>query len=76
MPGRPGGNSDLRELPAFGQSARLPAATIVTLDRVICCYPDMERLVRTSAEKARRLYGAVYPRERWWARVGVALMNA
>lgn len=40
-------------------------ADVVTLDRVICCYPDMERLVAASASRARRLYGAVFPRERW-----------
>lgn len=43
----------------------IPAAEIVALDRVICCYPDMRELVGTSAGKARRLYGAVFPRERW-----------
>jgi SAM-dependent methyltransferase len=48
---------------------------IVTLDRVICCYPDMERLVALSADKARRLLGAVYPREAWWMRVGLAAVN-
>lgn len=40
-------------------------ADVVTLDRVICCYPDMERLIAASASRARRLYGAVFPRERW-----------
>jgi SAM-dependent methyltransferase len=43
-------------------------ADIVTLDRVICCYHDMPELVRTSAAKARRLYGLVYPRDAWWTR--------
>ena len=51
------------------------AADIVTLDRVICCYPDMEGLVRRSAGKATRLYGAVYPREVGWMRVGIATIN-
>lgn len=51
-------------------------ADVVTLDRVICCYADMEGLVTRSAERARRLYGAVYPRDRLWVRVGIALMNA
>jgi magnesium-protoporphyrin O-methyltransferase len=46
----------------------LPAAGIVTLDRVICCYPDMPALVGQSAAKAARLYGAVYPRDVWWVR--------
>lgn len=50
-------------------------ADIVTLDRVICCYPDMERLVATSAAKAQRLYGAVFPRQRWFIKVMLALEN-
>lgn len=45
-----------------------PSADIVTLDRVICCYPDMVALVRQSAAKATRLYGVVYPRDLWWIR--------
>ena len=50
-------------------------ADVVTLDRVICCYPDMERLVATSAAKAQRLYGAVFPRERWVMKVMLAVEN-
>jgi SAM-dependent methyltransferase len=57
-------------------AATLDAADVVTLDRVICCYPEMEQLVARSAEKARRLYGAVYPRDRWWTRIGIVAMNA
>jgi magnesium-protoporphyrin O-methyltransferase len=50
-------------------------ADVVTLDRVICCYPDMERLVAASASRAQRLYGAVFPRERRIVKVMVALGN-
>ncbi len=39
-------------------------ADIVTLDRVICCYPDMQTLVSKSAGLAKRTYGLVFPRER------------
>jgi magnesium-protoporphyrin O-methyltransferase len=53
----------------------IAAADIVTLDRVICCYSDMEQLVDVSAAKARRLYGAVYPRERWLNKAWVTLGN-
>jgi len=53
----------------------IPASDIVTLDRVICCYPDMKRLVAVSAEKTKRVYGAVYPRESWWMRSSVWLVN-
>lgn len=54
---------------------QLGPADIVTLDRVICCYPDMEQLVGTAAEKTRCLLGAVYPRDVWWVRAGAAVTN-
>ena len=50
-------------------------ADIVTLDRVICCYDDMERLVRLSAERARNLYGLVYPRDNWLMKTARPIMN-
>jgi magnesium-protoporphyrin O-methyltransferase len=53
----------------------IPAADVVTLDRVICCYPDVERLVSLSAQKARRLYAAVYPRRVWWVFPAIMLIN-
>ena len=53
----------------------VPSADTVTLDRVICCYPDMEALVRLSATHARRLYGIVVPRETAWSRLGMRLGN-
>ncbi|MEJ2596833.1 MAG: methyltransferase domain-containing protein [Anaerolineales bacterium] len=53
----------------------IAAADIVTLDRVICCYPDMEKLVGLSAARARKLYGLVYPRDTWWIRIGLAVGN-
>lgn len=46
----------------------LSAADIVTLDRVFCCYPHLERLVEASAGKAMRWYGVVYPHDRWYTR--------
>ena len=54
---------------------RLPPADIVTLDRVICCYPDMPALVGLSAAHAREAYGLVYPRDTWWVKLGLALGN-
>ena len=56
-------------------AADVPATDVVTLDRVICCYPDMELLVSRSAQKAGRLYGAVYPRQVTWMRVGIWAIN-
>ncbi len=42
---------------------------LVTLDRVICCYHDMESLVSLSAARAGKLYGVVYPRDVIWNRI-------
>jgi magnesium-protoporphyrin O-methyltransferase len=53
----------------------LDLADVVTLDRVICCYPDVDALVSLSAAKARSLYGLVLPRDRWFLRFGVRLIN-
>ncbi len=56
-------------------SDTLDSADYVTLDRVICCYPDMPALVSRSAARARQLYALVYPRDRWWSRLGIHLLN-
>jgi magnesium-protoporphyrin O-methyltransferase len=53
----------------------IPSADIVTLDRVICCYDEMEALVGLSASRAARLYGVVYPRSAWWVRLGTSAAN-
>ena len=53
----------------------VPDADVVTLDRVVCCYPDMPALVGRSAARARLLYGLVFPREEWWVRLGIAAIN-
>jgi magnesium-protoporphyrin O-methyltransferase len=54
---------------------RVEPATVVTLDKVICCYPDMVTLVRASARKATALYGIVVPRDTAWMRASVGLVN-
>jgi magnesium-protoporphyrin O-methyltransferase len=58
--------------------ARAPevaSADIVTLDRVICCYEDWMALVDRSLERAQRLYGLVYPVDRWWMRLSVGVVR-
>lgn len=54
----------------------LEETDVVTLDRVICCYPDVERLVTASALKARHLYGLVFPRERRFTAATMRVGNA
>lgn len=57
------------------RAPEVPAADVVTLDRVICCYEDWTALVDRSVEHARRLYGLVYPVDRWWMRLSVRLIR-
>ena len=53
----------------------LPDADVVTLDRVVCCYPDVEALLGAAAARARRLLAFTYPRDRWYMRAVIALEN-
>lgn len=53
----------------------IPPADIVTLDRVICCFDEMEALVGASAERAQKRYGVVYPRDAWWVKMGFNTIN-
>lgn len=48
---------------------QIEPADIVTLDKVICCYPDYEALVRLSLEKARKYYAFILPRDTWWVKL-------
>ena len=54
----------------------LPDADIVTLDRVVCCYPDVEALLRGAAARARQVIALTYPRDTWYVRTGVVLENS
>ena len=56
-------------------ASTVDVADLVVLDRVICCYPEMEQLVRASLAHARLRYGLVYPRDSWWIRIGAAILN-
>ncbi len=51
-------------------------ADVVTLDRVICCYPRVTELLGAAAGRARRLIGIVHPVDTWWSRSGAAVFNA
>lgn len=53
----------------------LPKADIVTLDRVVCCYPDFRRLLKAAAEHSRRALAFTYPRETWYMRFGLKVIN-
>jgi magnesium-protoporphyrin O-methyltransferase len=69
------GRVTVREGDFVDIAGELGSAEIVTLDRVICCYPDVRALVGLSVGKAVRLYGAVYPRDTWWTKLGNRVLN-
>ena len=50
-------------------------STVVTLDKVICCYPDMPALVRASAAKATAIYGIAIPSDAAWVRFAAPIAN-
>ena len=56
-------------------AAEVEPADVVTLDRVICCYPDVEKMVGLSSQRAAMLYALVYPRDNWLVRRAFNLLN-
>jgi hypothetical protein len=50
-------------------------ADVVLLHRVVCCYPDYERLLGAAAARARRLLVFSYPRRNAVSRMFVAAVN-
>ena len=49
---------------------------VVVLHRVVCCYPDYERLLTAAASRARRLVVLSFPRRNLVSRAFIALQNA
>jgi magnesium-protoporphyrin O-methyltransferase len=54
----------------------LPPADVVTLDRVICCYPDLPALLAAALSPRPRLIGLVHPTDAWWVRAPASVLNA
>jgi 2-polyprenyl-3-methyl-5-hydroxy-6-metoxy-1,4-benzoquinol methylase len=54
---------------------QLPVTDIVTLEKVICCYPDVQMLVGLSSARAGKFYGVVFPRDSWWMKIVGQFIN-
>ena len=50
-------------------------ADIVVMNRVVCCYPWMERMMEAAVSKTGRFLALVFPREKWWVKLALALAN-
>jgi tRNA1(Val) A37 N6-methylase TrmN6 len=57
-------------------ASQLPPSTVVTLDRVVCCYPFYEPLLEQALQHAERALALSYPRDCWYVKLGVWFENA
>lgn len=53
----------------------VPEAEVVTLDRVVCCYPDFRGLLKAAATHSRGVLALTYPRETWYLKMALGAMN-
>ncbi len=66
---------------AVGDAAALqhPVSDAVVLDKVICCYPDVDALLKSASESSGKMLGFVVPRDEGIVkgplRLGVGLFN-
>lgn len=54
----------------------LAAFDVVVLHRVVCCYPEVGRLLSAAAAHARRTVVFSHPPYNWFGRLSAKLMNA
>lgn len=58
------------------RATEIPAATVVTLDRVVCCYPLYQPLLEEAMRHADRYFALSYPRQIWYVHAAIAFENA
>jgi len=50
----------------------LEASDVTIMDKVVCCYPDPERLLKSVLPNTKRAIALTYPRDRTFTRVSIA----
>jgi magnesium-protoporphyrin O-methyltransferase len=60
----------------LAMASKLSSASVVTLDRVVCCYPLYEPLLEHALQLAKTGFAMSYPRDRWFVRAGIWFENA
>ena len=58
---------------ALGEQADV--VDLVTLDRVVCCYPNYEALLGRACNHAGKVLALSFPRNRWYVRASISLEN-
>jgi magnesium-protoporphyrin O-methyltransferase len=57
-------------------ASEIEPADVVTLDKVVCCDPNLPGLLGAVATHASRMVGLVYPRVTWWNRIAARVLAA
>jgi 16S rRNA G966 N2-methylase RsmD len=57
-------------------SKELPIASLVTLDRVVCCYPSYQSMLVEAVRLAEQAIALSYPSDRWFVRAAMWIENA
>ena len=65
-----------READFVTVAPELEPADVVSLDRVVCCYPAYRPLLGEAAKHTRRFLALSYPRGRWFVRAALWVENA
>jgi magnesium-protoporphyrin O-methyltransferase len=65
-----------READFVTVAPELEPADVVSLDRVVCCYPEYRPLLEEAARHTRRFLALSYPRDRWFVRAALWVENA
>jgi predicted TPR repeat methyltransferase len=64
---------------ANASSSPQSASDVVVMDKVLCCYPDSDALLKTASDSSKELLGFVVPRDEGLMkpvmRIGTALIN-
>ena len=68
--------ADRRLLDIAAEPELVEPADVVILHRVVCCYPDYERLLSAAGDHARKLLVLSYPRRNRLSRALVTVANA
>ncbi len=56
-------------------ASEISQADVVTLDRVVCCYPNFRELLKSASSHAKRAVVMTYPREWLWLKFGLMISN-
>jgi spermidine synthase len=59
----------------LAEADRLPTVDLVTLDRVVCCYPSYAPLLSEAMRHSTRYVALSYPKDLWHVRSMVGLEN-